>query len=57
MAYAYEALARGESLSGNRVESKSWLAKAHEVVERITDDAAKQMLRDDPATIAASSTV
>jgi hypothetical protein len=51
LAYAYEALARGESVSGNPIETKSWLAKAHEVVEGISDEETQQMLRDDLATI------
>ncbi len=52
LAYAYEALARGESVSGNPLETKAWLAKAHEVVARISDDETQKMLRDDLATIA-----
>lgn len=51
LAYAYEALARGESLCGHAIESNSWIAKAQEVIERITDADTQQMLRDDLATV------
>ena len=52
LAYAYEALARAESVAGNAGKKDEWLGKANEVAERITDENTKKMILDDLATIA-----
>ena len=51
LGYAYEALARGEAVVGNRPKADEWLAKANAVAESITDEETKKMLLDDLATI------
>jgi len=51
LGYAYEALARGEMVSGNNDQAQSWLAKANEVAEGIDEEESKKMLLDDLATI------
>ncbi|UCF09915.1 MAG: hypothetical protein JSW65_07610 [Candidatus Bipolaricaulota bacterium] len=52
LGYAYEALARAESIAGKEDRKKEWLVKANEVAESIADDDTKKMLCDDLATIA-----
>ena len=51
LAYAYEALARGEAVAGNKRSSDDWLAEASEAAEAIADEDTKKMVVDDLATI------
>lgn len=50
--FAYEALARAESLAGNMAESKEYLGLARKLADSVTDPESKKMLLDDLATIA-----
>jgi tetratricopeptide (TPR) repeat protein len=47
LAYAYEALARVESIGGERVKMEEYLQKAHEMSEKIPDPDDKQQLLAD----------
>ncbi|UCC80498.1 MAG: hypothetical protein JSW64_03795 [Candidatus Zixiibacteriota bacterium] len=49
--YAYEALARAESVAGNRDKSKEYLLKAREYADKVLDPEIKKMLTDDLDTI------
>jgi len=51
VAYAYEALARAESIAGNQLEMREYLTKARESAEQITDAEERKMLNDGLATI------
>jgi hypothetical protein len=51
LAYAYEALARGESVLGNADRTRSFLAKARAVAEKLPDEDTRKMLLADLATI------
>ena len=51
LAYAYEALARAEMVSGNRAQMIEYLEKASQVSKRIEDEDAKKMVLDDLATV------
>lgn len=51
LGYAYEALARAESLSGDSPALKSYLQEANNIADQIEDNDAKQMLLNDLATI------
>ncbi len=48
---AYEALARAESIAGERARMKAYLAQAYQAAERITDMEEHKMLLDDLETI------
>ena len=50
--FAYEALARAESLAGNKAESEEYLGLAKKLADSVTDAESKKMLLDDLATIA-----
>lgn len=49
--YAYEALARAEMQSGNRVVMRHYREKAFEMLSLITDEESKQLLLKDLETI------
>jgi hypothetical protein len=49
--YAYEALARAESVGGNTVKMKGYIEKAREAAETIPDPDTKKRLLEDLATI------
>ena len=49
--YAYEALARAESVAGDSQKTKEYLEKAEEAAEAIPDPETKKMLLRDLATI------
>lgn len=49
--YAYEALARAESVAGDKDKTSEYLGKAHEFAEKVTDAETRKMLTDDLATI------
>ena len=51
LAYAYEALARAEAMTGNRKDMAFHLAEAHQIANTITESEAKQQLLNDLATI------
>jgi hypothetical protein len=51
LGYAYEALARAESVAPNPEKMKEYLKKAHQVSETMTDPEARKQLLDDLATI------
>jgi len=51
LGYAYEALARAESLAGNRDAMSAHLAEARRDAGRITDAETKKMLLSDLETI------
>jgi len=52
LGYAYEALARAESIAENAERAKAHLAQAWQQAEAVTDDESKQMLVDDLQTLA-----
>jgi hypothetical protein len=52
LGYAYEALARAESIAGNEDKKNAWLAKANGVAESITDADTRNTNLDDLVTIA-----
>lgn len=49
--YAYEALARAESIAGNLEETNKALAEAKRAAEAVTDEESKKWLLDDLETI------
>jgi len=51
LGYAYEALARAESVAGNGQQRDAYLAAAREVAGRMPDPDARKALLDDLATI------
>jgi len=51
LGYAYEALARGEMVIGNRKRMDTWLAKANEVAETLPDKDTQKALLADLGTI------
>ena len=51
LGYAYEALARAEFVDGNKAEAKAHVAKAKNLLERITDADSKKWLSDDLAEL------
>jgi len=51
LGYAYEALARAEMLAGDRAAVQKYLAKAHEVATKMTDEEARTLLLKDLETI------
>ena len=51
LGYAYEALARAESLAGDQTQTSEYLREAQRVTETITDPDTKQMLLADLETI------
>jgi hypothetical protein len=51
LGYAYEALARAESVIGNQAEMEAYLAEARRLAEAISDVEEKQMLSADLDTI------
>jgi len=50
--FAYEALARAESLAGDKAKSEEYLGLAKKLANSVTDAESKKMLLDDLATIA-----
>lgn len=50
--YAYEALARAESVAGNRKKTDEFLGRAREIAEKIEDPESKKVLVADLETIA-----
>jgi hypothetical protein len=50
-AYAYEALARAESVAGNSEKMKEYRQKAYDLAENIVDAKAKKYVTDDLATL------
>jgi hypothetical protein len=55
LGYAYEALARIESVDGNPNQMLSYLQKARESADSVTDPSAKKQLLDDLAAIRTSN--
>jgi hypothetical protein len=51
MGYAYEALARAESVAGNMVKTKEYLDHAYKLADDVADKDSKKWLLDDLATI------
>jgi len=51
LGYAYEALARVESVAGNKQNVDAYLQKATDIAKKIVDDQAKIYLLDDLKTI------
>jgi hypothetical protein len=51
LGYAYEALARAESVAGNRERMEEYLREARRVADTIPKPDAKKMLLDDLDTI------
>ncbi|MCP4536626.1 MAG: hypothetical protein GY832_05725 [Chloroflexi bacterium] len=51
LGYAYEALARAESVAGNRDQQEKYLGKARAAAEKVEDADSKKMLLDDLDTI------
>jgi len=51
LGYAYEALARAESLGGNTAQMEQYLNQARNIAAAISDSDEKQMLLDDLAAI------
>jgi hypothetical protein len=51
LGYAYEALARAESLVGNTAQMEQYLKKARNIAAAMPDNDEKQMLLDDLAAI------
>jgi len=51
LGYAYEALARAESLVGNTAQVEQYLEKAHNIAAVMSDSDEKKMLLDDLAAI------
>jgi len=49
--YAYEALARAESMAGNAAKTAEYLALAQQQADRVEDEEAKSWLLDDLKTI------
>jgi len=47
LGYAYEALARAESVAGNRDRMEDYLQKARAVAERMTDPETRKQFQDD----------
>ena len=45
--YAYEALARAESVAGNKKEMNAYLLQAHQFAQRVTDLEEKEQLEND----------
>jgi hypothetical protein len=54
LGYAYEALARAESVAGNRDQMEEYLGEARRVVDALADDDSKRALIDDLDSIALS---
>lgn len=51
LGYAYEALARAESVAGNKAEMEAFLVQSNQVADRLPDPQAKKQLLEDLATI------
>jgi hypothetical protein len=51
LAYAYEALARGYGVAGDRAEAARFAALAHEAAERVADEDDREHLLEDLATL------
>jgi hypothetical protein len=51
LGYAYEALARAESVAGDRVKMEAYLDQARQAAENVSDADSKKWLLDDLATI------
>lgn len=51
LGYAYEALARAESVAGDRSKVEEYLQKARQAADAVSDAESKKMLLDDLATI------
>lgn len=51
LGYAYEALARAESVAGARDQAQAYVSQARQVADRMSDPEARQMLLDDLGTI------
>ena len=51
-AYAYEALARAESIAGNKKKADEYISKARELTEQVSDPESKKLLIDDLNSIA-----
>lgn len=49
--FAYEAIARAESVAGNAPKRNAHLAKARKIAEKVTDAEDREALEDDLATI------
>lgn len=49
--YAYEALARAESVAGNMAKTKEYLDHAYKLADAVEDNESKKWLLDDLATI------
>jgi GNAT superfamily N-acetyltransferase len=54
LAYAYEALARAESVAGDRASVEDWLRQAHAAAAHLDDEETRKMLLADLATIQTS---
>lgn len=52
LGYAYEALARAESVAGNQAQAEAYLARARESAAQVADEETRQWLLDDLETIA-----
>jgi hypothetical protein len=51
MGYAYEALARAESVSGNKAQAQKYLTEAKRLANNVSKDNEKQMLVKDLESI------
>ncbi len=51
LGYSYEALARAESVAGDREKAQSYVALARQASEKMMDAEAKKLLLDDLATV------
>ena len=49
--YAYEALARAESVAGDKAKMEEYLAEARKAADKVPDPDSKKFLTDDLATI------
>lgn len=47
LGYAYEALARAESVAGDSEKAKEYLSEARKAADQVTDEDSKKMLLDD----------
>jgi hypothetical protein len=51
LGYAYEALARAESVAGSRAKTEQYLNEARKIAEQVSDPDSKKWLLDDLGTV------
>jgi len=51
LAYAYETMARGEGIAGNREKMLDYVRKSRKIIERVIKDEEKKMIGDDLESI------